>query len=157
LLMGGVVGRLFREFAVTLSVAIAFSAFVSLTLTPMMCSRMLRPHAEQAVKIGRLQRASERFFDGMLAMYERGLRWVLRHRRLMQVVTVLTVVATVALFVVVPKGLFPQQDTGLIMGMAEAPQDVSFRTMYERQKAIIAVAQKDADIMHLVAFIGSGP
>ena len=118
LAMGGIVGRLFREFAVTLSVAIAVSAVVSLTLTPMMCSLMLR--SEHNVTHGWLYRTSEGVFDAMLAFYERGLRWALQHRVIMLIVTVLTVAVNVELFASVPKGLFPQQDTGLLMASTEA-------------------------------------
>jgi hydrophobe/amphiphile efflux-1 (HAE1) family protein len=153
LLMGGIVGRLFREFAVVLSVAIAMSALVSLTLTPVMCARLLRPKGETH---GRVYRATERAFDGMLAFYARGLRWVLRHQRLMQIVTLLTVILTVVLFMLVPKGLFPQQDTGVIMGFSEAPQDVSFRSMRARQEAVNAAVQGDPEIAHLMSFLGGG-
>jgi multidrug efflux pump len=116
--MGGVVGRLFREFAVTLSIAIVFSALVSLTLTPMMCSRLLRPHgaergaARRRGLSGFLYRLSERLFDGMRNAYGRALDWVLRHQRWVQVITAGTVGLTVFLFVTVPKGLFPQRTTG---------------------------------------------
>ncbi len=151
LLMGGIVGRLFREFAVTLSIAIAVSAVVSLTLTPMMCSRLLRP---EVAEHGRLYRFSERVYGGMLHLYERGLKWVLRHQRVMQVVTLSTVVLTVILFIIVPKGLFPQQDTGLLMGSSEAPQDVSFTAMKERQERVNALVRKDPDINHVLSFIG---
>jgi multidrug efflux pump len=154
LLMGGIVGRLFREFAVTLSVAVAMSAVVSLTLTPMMCSRMLKPEAH--VAHGRLFNASERVFDGMLAFYERGLRWALRHRVTMLLVTLATVAANVALFVIVPKGLFPQQDNGLLMASTEAAQDVSFAEMQRLQLQVNAIIVADPDVDHFVGFIGSG-
>jgi hydrophobe/amphiphile efflux-1 (HAE1) family protein len=154
LAMGGIVGRLFREFAVTLSVAIAVSAVVSLTLTPMMCSRMLR--SEKDVKHGRLFHASERAFDAMLAFYERGLDWALRHRVTMLLVTALTVAVNVALFAYVPKGLFPQQDTGLLMATTEASQDASYAKMFELQTQVNKIISADPDIEHYVAFIGSG-
>jgi hydrophobe/amphiphile efflux-1 (HAE1) family protein len=154
LAMGGIVGRLFREFAVTLSAAIAVSAMVSLTLTPMMCSRMLR--SEHHVKHGRLYVASERAFDAMLAFYERGLRWALRHRITMLVVTALTIAVNVALFAYVPKGLFPQQDTGLLMATTEASQDASYPKMFELQNEVNDILGKDPDIDHFVSFIGSG-
>jgi hydrophobe/amphiphile efflux-1 (HAE1) family protein len=154
LAMGGIVGRLFREFAVTLSVAIAVSALVSLTLTPMMCSRMLR--SEQHVKHGRLYLASEHAFDAMLAFYERGLRWALRHRITMLVITALTVAANVMLFAYVPKGLFPQQDTGLLMATTEASQDSSYPEMLKLQTQVNDILSKDPDIDHYVSFIGSG-
>ncbi len=154
LLMGGIVGRLFREFAVTLSVAVAMSALVSLTLTPMMCSRMLRN--ESTVAHGRIFRASERVFDAALAFYERGLRWALTHRSTMLIVTLLTVAVNVALFIYVPKGLFPQQDTGLLMATTEASQDVSSAEMFKLQKQVNEVFDENPDIAHYVAFMGSG-
>jgi multidrug efflux pump subunit AcrB len=153
LLMGGVVGRLFREFAVTLSMAIAVSAVVSLTLTPMMCSRLLRPPGESH---GKLYLFSERVFEGMVRFYDRGLRWVLRHQITMLGVTVLAIVATVGLFIVVPKGLFPQQDTGLITGFSDAPQDVSFPSMKARQEALNAVIGEDPDVLFAIEFTGAG-
>ena len=161
LLMGGVVGRLFREFAVTLSVAIGFSAIVSLTLTPMMCSRLLHAtDGEAEARRGRvasfMYRQSERAYNGLLHVYERALDWVLGHRRWVQLLTLGTVGLTVYLFTVVPKGLFPQQDNGMIMGFSEAPQDISFPAMRERQQAISALAGSDPDVQHIVSFIGSG-
>jgi hydrophobe/amphiphile efflux-1 (HAE1) family protein len=154
LLMGGIVGRLFREFAVTLSVAVAMSALVSLTVTPMMCSRMLKhtPASSQ----GKLFVASERAFDAMLAFYERGLRWSLRHRVTMLLVTLLTILVNVYLFRVVPKGLFPQQDTGLLMATTEASQDVSYPEMFRLQTQVNKILKEDPDIDSYVAFIGSG-
>ena len=154
LAMGGIVGRLFREFAVTLSVAIAVSALVSLTLTPMMCSRMLRSESE--VQHGRLYRASERVFEAMLAFYERGLDWALRHRVTMLLITALTVAVNVALFAYVPKGLFPQQDTGLLIATTEASQDSSYPKMLQLQTRVNKIFSEDPDIEHYVAFIGSG-
>jgi multidrug efflux pump len=154
LLMGGIVGRLFREFAVTLSVAVAMSALVSLTLTPMMCSRMLRP--ERGVEHNWLFRASERAFDAALAFYERGLRWALHHRTTMLLVTLLTVAVNVALFVTVPKGLFPQQDTGLIVASTEAAQDTSYEEMFRLQTQVNQIISEDPDVDHFVSFIGSG-
>ncbi len=154
LLMGGIVGRLFREFAVTLSVAVGTSAFVSLTLTPMMCSRMLESHGR--TKHGVLFQLSERFFDGALAFYEHGLRWALRHRVTMLLVTLATVVLNVALFFVVPPGLFPQQDTGLLMATTEAAQDVSFPRMYALQTQVNEILSHEPEVDHYVAFIGSG-
>jgi hydrophobe/amphiphile efflux-1 (HAE1) family protein len=150
LLMGGVIGRLFREFAVTLAVAIGVSALISLTLTPMMCSRLLRPVQGAP---GRLERG----YQALLARYGRGLTWVLEHRRFMLGVTLALMAFAVALFVAVPKGLFPQQDTGQLVGFTEGPQDVSFASMKERQERAIAVLAGDPDIGHSVAFIGAGP
>ncbi|MFO0575384.1 MAG: multidrug efflux RND transporter permease subunit [Polyangia bacterium] len=156
LLMGGIVGRLFREFAVTLSVAVAFSGVVSLTLTPMMCAKILRPHGEEEKAPGRLGRLLERGFDGLLAIYERCLRFVLRHQVATLILTLCTVALSVFLYVVIPKGLFPQQDTGQLMGMSEAPQDISFPAMRERQQRVNEVLLADPDIAHLVSFIGGG-
>jgi multidrug efflux pump len=154
LLMGGLVGRLFREFAVTLSVAIAISAVVSLTLTPMMASRLLRPVQER--KHGRIYRASERIFTGLHDAYDRALRWVLDHQLLMLLVTLITVAFTVYLYIVIPKGLFPQQDTGSLSGFSEAPQDISFPAMKERQEALLKVLAEDANIDHFISFINQG-
>ena len=154
LLMGGIVGRLFREFAVTLSVAVAMSALVSLTVTPMMCSLMLRSDAE--VVHGRLYRAFERMFDAALVFYERGLRWSLRHRRTMLLVTLATVAVNVSLFWFVRKGLFPNQDTGLLMVSSEASQDVSYQEMSRLQRQVNDVLGADPDIDHYISFIGSG-
>ncbi len=153
LLMGGIVGRLFREFAVTLSIAITVSAVVSLTLTPMMCSQLLKHDTGDH---GRLYRWTEGAFDALSNGYDRALGWVLRHQASMQIVTVATIGLTVFLFITIPKGLFPQQDTGLLMGQSDAPQDVSFASMRERQVRLNAAAQKDPDINHIVSFIGRG-
>ena len=138
LFMGDIVGRLFREFAVTLSVTILVSAVVSLTLTPMMCARMLRhkPESEQ----GWFYRISERAFNAVIAFYGMTLRWVLRHRTATLVVAMGTLVTTVWLYIIVPKGFFPVQDTGVILGISEAPQTVSFAAMAERQQALAAGA-----------------
>jgi hydrophobe/amphiphile efflux-1 (HAE1) family protein len=154
LLMGGIVGRLFREFAVTLSVAVAMSALVSLTVTPMMCSLMLENELHR--KHGRLYHLFERFFDAMLAFYEHGLLWALRHRVTMLLVTLATVGANVALFILVPKGLFPQQDNGLLMASTEAAQDVSFAEMERLQVQVNQILVEDPDVEHYVSFIGSG-
>jgi hydrophobe/amphiphile efflux-1 (HAE1) family protein len=154
LLMGGIVGRLFREFAVTLGVAVSLSAIISLTLTPMMASRLLRPEKSQ----GPIARRTEAVFDGILETYDRSLRWVLRHQHLAQAALLATIALTVYLFIVIPKGLFPQQDTGRLMGATEAPQDVSFPRMKERQEAINAIIGKDPDVLHYVSSVGSsGP
>jgi hydrophobe/amphiphile efflux-1 (HAE1) family protein len=153
LFMGGIVGRLFREFAVTLSVAITLSAVVSLTLTPMMCAHLLQPDPGTH---GRLYRFWESAYDRMLAVYRVGLDWVLEHQRFMRTVTVLAVALTVVLFVRVPKGLFPQQDTGNMIGFSDAPQDISFRAMQERQQALNRVLSTDPDVAHFVSFVGGG-
>ena len=155
LLMGGVIGRLFREFAVTLSIAIAMSAVVSLTLTPVMCSRLLR--SEKDVKHGRLYLASERFFQALNRGYDHGLTWVLRHEFFTLLLTFGTVALTVYLYIIVPKGLFPQQDTGQVMGFSDAPQDISFPAMKERQDAVNKVVMAHPAVNHMVSFIGGGP
>jgi len=152
LFMGGIIGRLFREFAITLSIAIVVSAILSLSLTAMMCAHFLKPHQESA---GAFFRASERFFDGMLRVYDRGLKWVLEHQALTLAVTVATVGLTVWLAVIVPKGFFPQQDTGLILGVSEAPPDVSFSRMMDRQRALADVVRADPDVESVASFIGS--
>jgi hydrophobe/amphiphile efflux-1 (HAE1) family protein len=154
LLMGGIVGRLFREFAVTLSMAIALSAVISLTLTPMMASRLLRPVASEAH--GRLFRGSERLFAATLRGYERSLSWVLDHAALMLVVTAGTAALSLWLYAVVPKGLFPQQDTGNLAGVSDAPQDISFPAMRERQEHVNQVLKESPAVQHFVSFIGGG-
>ncbi len=154
LMMGGIVGRLFREFAVTLSVAVAMSALISLTLTPMMCSRMLVD--ETKLEHGRLYKLFEAAFDHMQAFYERGLRWALEHRKTMLTLTAATVGLNIFLFTVVPPGLFPQQDTGLLIASTEAAQDVSFPEMLRLQTQVNAVLSADPDVAHYVSFIGSG-
>jgi multidrug efflux pump len=152
LFMGDIVGRLFREFAVTLAVTILVSAVVSLTLTPMMCALLLRHRPEAAQ--GRFYRASEYFFDWIIARYGTTLRWVLRHQPLTLFVTVATLAATLYLYVVVPKGFFPVQDTGVILGISEARETVSFAAMAERQQAVSKVILEDPDVQSLSSFIG---
>jgi multidrug efflux pump len=154
LLMGGIVGRLFREFAVTLAVAIAVSMVVSLTTTPMMCARLLRPHAEE--KHGRLFAWSERLFQRVLAFYERTLAWVLRHPRTVLSVALGTMVATVALYIAIPKGFFPQQDTGRFTGGIQADQSVSYQSMRERLDRFTAIVQADPAVENVMAFVGGG-
>ena len=153
LLMGGIVGRLFREFAVTVTVTILVSAFVSLTLTPMMCSRFLR--ATHEVKRGRLYNATERAFDWLLAGYDRGLKWVLRHQAMTLGILLLTVAATAGLYLVIPKGFFPQQDTGVLFGTSEAAQDISFEGMVQRQEALAAIITKDPDVAGFLSAVGA--
>jgi multidrug efflux pump len=153
LFMGGVIGRLFREFAVTLSIAIVVSALLSLTLTPMMCAKLLRPIHESSH--GRLYQWSERVFKSMIGTYERGLKWVLRHQRTTLLVTIGTLCLTLILFYVVPKGFFPQQDTGLLQGVSEAAPDVSFQKMMERQRALSEVVMADPDVSSVASFIGA--
>jgi len=152
LFMGDVVGRLFREFAVTLSVTILVSAIVSLTLTPMMCARLLR-HTSPS-EHGWLYRTSDRWFDAVIRAYGRSLTWVLRHQFATLVVAVATLAATVALYIVVPKGFFPVQDTGLIVGVSEAPQNISFTAMAARQQALNQVILADPAVQAVSSFIG---
>ncbi len=152
--MGGLVGRLFREFAVTLSVAIALSAVVSLTVTPAMCARLLKPEKERSQ--GWLARGAERAFAGLLGAYAAGLDGVLRFRRLTLLVTLGAVALTGYLGTVIPKGLFPQQDTGQLNGSAEAPQDVSYLTTRDRLQGVASAVLTDPDVHHAVAFIGGG-
>ncbi|MFL6237630.1 MAG: MdtB/MuxB family multidrug efflux RND transporter permease subunit [Thermoanaerobaculia bacterium] len=152
LFMGDVVGRLFREFAVTLSVTILISAAVSLSLTPMMAAKLLRhkPESQQ----GRFYRASERVFQKVIDFYDRTLLWVLERQKLTLAVAVGTLVATVLLFLFIPKGFFPIQDTGVILGISEASQDASFRAMSERQQALTRVILADPAVASLSSFIG---
>ena len=154
LLMGGIVGRLFREFAVTLSVAIVVSMVVSLTTTPMMCSRLLRPHGEE--KHGRLFQASERVFQWILGRYEASLTRVLRHPFATLMVFFATVAATVVLYIFVPKGFFPQQDTGRIMGSIVASQDISFQGMERLLHEYVALVQSDPALENVTGFVGGG-
>jgi hydrophobic/amphiphilic exporter-1 (mainly G- bacteria), HAE1 family len=144
LLMGGIIGRLFREFAIVVTMTIAVSAFVSLTLTPMMCSRFIRD--EKHAKHGRLYMMMERFFDGMLAQYTRGLDFVLKHQFLTLISFFITLLITVLLYVVEPKGFFPQQDTGIIAGLADASQEVSFDEMVRLQHRLTDIIQDDPDV-----------
>ncbi|HEX3696300.1 MAG TPA: multidrug efflux RND transporter permease subunit [Polyangia bacterium] len=154
LLMGGIVGRLFREFAVTLSIAIALSAVVSLTVTPTMAAYLLRSEAE--TQRTRFYRWSERFFQALSRGYDRGITWVLNHAVLVLLLTVATVALTGVLAVVVPKGLFPQQDTGLLAGFSEASQDISSTAMRGLQEKVIALVAEDPDVAHVVCFVGGG-
>jgi multidrug efflux pump len=154
LLMGGIVGRLFREFAVTLSVAILVSLVVSLTTTPMMCSRLLK-HARPEDH-GRLYRASERLFANILRLYERSLTFVLQHPAPTLAVLLITIGLNVYLFVIVPKGFFPQQDTGRLAGGIQGAQDSSFAAMKERIKRFVDIVKADPAVANVVAFTGSG-
>jgi multidrug efflux pump len=154
LLMGGIVGRLFREFAVTLSVAIAVSALVSLTVTPAMASRLLRPLGEE--RHGRLYQLSERGFAALLRGYDRALCWVLDHSRPVLVATVATAVVSIALYAIVPKGLFPQQDTGQLAGFSDGPQDVSFPAMKAAQEQLNAIVGSHPAVQHVISFLGGG-
>ncbi len=152
LFMGDIVGRLFREFAITLAVTIVVSAVVSLTLTPMMSARLLR-HRPESEK-GRFYRASERMFEEVIAFYGKTLKWVLQHEYSTLLVAAATLVLTIFLYIVAPKGFFPVQDTGVIQGISEGPQDVSFPAMAQRQQDLAAVILKDPAVESLSSFIG---
>ncbi|SIO40459.1 hydrophobic/amphiphilic exporter-1, HAE1 family [Bradyrhizobium erythrophlei] len=153
LLMGGIVGRVFREFAVTVTMTILVSAFVSLTLTPVMAALFMR--RETSVRHGRLYLASERVFDLIQAGYRRSLDMAMRHSLITLVVFILTVIASGYLFVVIPKGFFPQQDTGLIIGTSETAQDVSFAEMARRQMALAEIVSRDPDVATVGMTAGS--
>jgi len=152
LFMGDVVGRLFREFAITLAVSILISGVVSLTLTPMMCAKLLHhiPEAEQ----GRFYRASGLFFERVISRYGKMLTWVLDHQKATLLVALATLVLTVLLYIIVPKGFFPVQDTGMIQGISEAPQSISFPAMAERQQSLARVILQDPAVESLSSFIG---
>ena len=152
LLMGGIIGRLFREFAMVVTLTIAVSAFVSLTLSPTMCALFL--HDERHVRHGRLYQISEAFFDGMLRRYTQGLDWVLAHQRTTLIVFLLTLCSTGFLYVVVPKGFFPQQDTGLVTGLSDAAQDISFSEMVRMQHRLTDIIGKDPDVASYGASVG---
>ncbi len=154
LLMSGIIGRLFREFAVTLAMTILVSATVSLTLTPMLASRFLRDHTHE--KHNWLYRVFERGFAALASGYEHGLDFVLRHRFATLMVFLATVVATVYLFVIIPKGFFPQQDTGTLFGTSDAPQDISFAQMAKLQQELGAVVQSDPDVENVAMALGAG-
>ncbi|MBI2352079.1 MAG: efflux RND transporter permease subunit, partial [Deltaproteobacteria bacterium] len=154
LFMGGILGRLFREFAVTISVAILVSGFVSLSLTPMLCSRFLRPPKEQ--KHNRLYAISERFFDGMLRAYERSLQWVLNHRPATMISSGLLLVVTAYLFVVIPKGFVPSADISQIIGISEAAQGISFDDMVRHQKQLAQIVAEDPNVDASLSSVGFG-
>ena len=153
LLMGGIVGRLLREFAVTVTITILVSVVVSLTLTPMMCSLFLKN--EHGAKHGRAYMAAEAFFDGMLKVYDTGLKWVLKHQFLTLMSLLVTVAATGWLYVAIPKGFFPQQDTGFIQGFSEAAQDISFSAMASKQMALLDIVARDPAIEHVSGSVGA--
>ncbi len=154
LMMGGIVGRLFREFAVTLSAAIGVSLVVSLTTTPMMCAKLLRPIDSE--KHGRLYRLSEGAFDRLLKSYGGALRWVLRHQFLILMVTIATACLSVYLYILVPKGFFPQQDTGRLGGSIQAEQDISFQAIRQKMNDYVAIIMKDPAVDTVTAFVGGG-
>src|ERR1041385_1021788 len=152
LFMGDIVGRLFREFAVTLAVTIVISALVSLTLTPMMSARLLKN--PKTVKHGRFYQATERAYERVIEYYGSTLRWVLRHQTLTLLATAGALALTLYLYVIVPKGFFPVQDTGVILGISEGPENVSFASMSERQQKLAKVILEDPDVASLSSFIG---
>jgi hydrophobe/amphiphile efflux-1 (HAE1) family protein len=153
-LMGGYVGKLFQEFAITITASLILSLLISLTLTPMMCSRLLtdQSHAQH----GRLYLLFERGFDNLLALYARGLRVAIRHRLVTLIIMLSTIALTGYLYVIIPKGFFPQQDTGQIAGITEAAQDISFPAMVERQQALVNILLKDPAIESVANYIGPG-
>jgi multidrug efflux pump len=152
LFMGDVVGRLFRQFAITLAVTIVISAIVSLTLVPMLSARWLKPHSE--MKLSRFSKRSEEIFDNILARYDRGLQWVLGRQTATMIVATVTVALTILLYVIIPKGLFPTQDTGVIQGVTSASQSVSYAKMAELQEKLADVIRQDPDVDSLSSFIG---
>src|SRR5436309_7319696 len=159
LFMGDIVGRLFREFAVTLAVTILVSAFVSLTLTPMMSAKLLKSKPghvapDAPVRGGRFYEWSERIYERIIQFYGRTLKWVLQHQTATLLVTAATLVLTLFLYVVVPKGFFPVQDTGVILGISDAPQNISFAAMSARQQQLAQVILRDREVDSLSSFIG---
>ena len=154
LLMGGIVGRLFREFAVTLSVAILVSLAISLTTTPMMCSQLLKNHEGETH--GRLYNLSEKFFEGMLSFYERTLTWVLEHPAITLTVLLITIGVNVFLFMIVPKGFFPEQDNGSVFGGIQGAQDISFQAMQDLTLRFVQKIKTDPAVLHVGAFTGGG-
>ncbi|MGH8095488.1 MAG: multidrug efflux RND transporter permease subunit [Chthoniobacterales bacterium] len=156
LFMTGIVGRLFREFAITMSVAVVVSAFVSLTLTPMMCAKLLKPESDERGREGRFLRATEGYFESFRNLYERGLRWVMKHQRFTLITFFITFVVTILLYIIVPKGLLPQQDTGVIIGVTDAAEDISFSAMMTRVHAITDIVRQDPDVANVSASVGAG-
>ncbi|MBL6752270.1 MAG: efflux RND transporter permease subunit, partial [Nevskia sp.] len=154
LFMGGVLGRLFREFSVTLAAAIAISGVISLTLTPSLCGRFLRAEKAAARRPGWISRTAERGFDGLQGLYRRGLDWSLGHAWLMLLITLGAVALTVYLYIAVPKGFFPQQDTGMLQGATEGAQDISFDAMVAKQQAAAAIVLSDPDVESAASFLG---
>ncbi|HWX56289.1 MAG TPA: multidrug efflux RND transporter permease subunit [Verrucomicrobiae bacterium] len=154
LLMQGIIGRLFREFAVTLSTAIGVSLLISLTLTPMMCAKFLRPVDQQ--KHGKVYGASEKGFDFILKIYRGSLGWVLRHQMLTLLVTIATAGLSVYLYIIAPKGFFPQQDTGRLGGGVQAEQDIAFPALKAKMATFVSIVQSDPDVATVVGFAGGG-
>ena len=155
LLMGGVIGRMFREFAMTVSAAILMSGIVSLTVTPTMCAHFMRVQVPQ--EQGRFKKAAQRAYDRVIRFYDRTLTWVLAHQRATLAVTIGLLVATISLYIVVPKGFFPQQDTGLIIGVPEAAPDISYAAMSDRIQAVAHVVMQDPDVDSVYYWIGPNP
>jgi len=155
LMMGGIVGRLFREFAVCLSAAIAISMVISLTTTPCMCAHLLKPHRPDE-KHNWIYRANEKFFNGMASIYRKSLVWALDNAPLVLIVLILTVALNVLMIVRIPKGLFPQQDTGVIMGQVQGPQDASFPFMNFSMVSLLNIVRSDPAVAHVLAYTGSG-
>jgi multidrug efflux pump len=155
LLMGGIVGRLFREFAITLSTAILVSMIISITTTPMMCAHLLKAHGKEDTH-GRLYRFSERFFDGMLHGYRRSLEWVLMNPGLVLVILIMVVALNAVVMIKIPKGFFPQQDTGALVGGVQGPQDASFPVMDTSIKALVRTIKADPAVNNVIGYVGSG-
>jgi hydrophobe/amphiphile efflux-1 (HAE1) family protein len=153
LFMGGIIGRLFREFAVTVSVAVVASAFVSLTLTPVMCSLFLKGEAERPP--GRISQLAERGFEAFLRMYDRGLVFVLRHQLSTLLSTIVLIFVTGYLYMTIPKGFFPEQDTGFIFGQADAREDISFNAMAQLSHQIVDIVRRDPDVSGIISFTGA--
>ena len=153
LFMGDVVGRLFREFAVTLAVTIVVSAVVSLTLTPMMASRILKQHPKD--QQGRFYRVTERGFDAMIAFYGRTLKFVLRFQTITLFIALCTLLLTIFLYIVIPKGFFPVQDTGIIQGISQAPPTIGSKAMAQKQQELADVVLRDPAVESLSSFIGA--
>jgi hydrophobe/amphiphile efflux-1 (HAE1) family protein len=153
LFMSGIIGRLFREFAMVVTISVVASAFIALTLTPMMCALFLK-HDSGEPK-GRFNQATERFFDGMLNIYDRGLVWAFRHQLLMLVMTLALIVGTAALYIYIPKGFFPEQDTGFIFAQAQAREDSSFDSMVKNEKALADILKADPAVSAVVGFVGA--
>jgi hydrophobe/amphiphile efflux-1 (HAE1) family protein len=153
LFMGGIVGRIFREFAVVVTVAVCMSAFVSLTLTPVMCAQFLKRHSHE--KRGRLNQMCEDAFNASVRFYDRGLQWVFRHQFITLMSTIALIFVTGYLYITIPKGFFPEQDTGFIFGQAEARQDISFYGMANIQNELAAIVSQDPGVSGVVGFVGS--
>ncbi len=153
LFMGGILGRLFNEFSVTIAIAILISGFISLTLTPMLCSLFLKAHGEE--KHGRLYNASERVFDKVLDWYKAGLHWSIRHRRFTMLYSAVILIATFYLFKIIPKGFMPNEDTGQVIAFTQAAQGISFQSMVEHQQALAAIVQKDPEVDAFISSAGA--